>query len=730
MKFAKELETDLVPEWKAKYLNYKEAKKRLKAVGRAYKKLNATPKSGFQRITPGGRSPADTLQQFSFGGATSRPQEQKSKDGEPARKGVRFFSEQTQTGQDRGAEGETAPINIAKTRTNDSAGSRLTRYGSIIGTPPNDSVAPAPSEEGGAPPSLLLPDPALQPTDTNTSSGHATRRSQDTTSANNVGDAYQAPGPPAAGSRTSQAQFSPNPATRHMSLFRPRSQRAASTPGPLQRTLSRRIMSMGGSMTPPPGRSPDVELASYRDFDFRQAEFFDYLDKELDKIDTFYREKEEEAVARMKVLREQLHILRDRRLEDLARARKSSAMRHSTTYGAVDVAPGEDTEDDKHSSRMPWQRLFGEAKTIAHGGRVGKGTKAMEGLATPSQANLGIDNSRDYTRRKSRHDIPYRTAKRKLKIAMQEFYRGLELLKSFALLNRTGFRKINKKYDKTVNAKPSYKYMSDKVNRSGFVQSDIVDDLIRTVEDLYARYFERGNHKIAAGKLRAKAANAGDYTGSVFRTGAYLATGLVFGIQGLVYGSEKLFDPNPEIAVQTSYLLQVHMRVPHGIEQYNAYQLTALRRILSHAPARAGFLSCVSILDVLEDQLRIRVRIRYPPPSELAANIRGAYVKNLTVALANHIPASVLLLAPLRSLHVAKLHRLWRTGHVPLLPGAAHWHHPRTSILSPRPYIPTHALMVPIFELAPSPRRSISCGVPRFLPRRHVLQSDIRDGQH
>jgi hypothetical protein len=141
---------------------------------------------------------------------------------------------------------------------------------------------------------------------------------------------------------------------------------------------------------------------------------------------------------------------------------------------------------------------------------------------------------------------------------LAEFYRGLELLKSYALLNRTAFRKINKKYNKTVDSSSQSRFMSEKVNGAYFVTSESLDSMFHDVEDLYARYFERGSRKVAVGKLRAKIAKAGDYTGSIWRQGVLATAGIVFGIQGLVYGAEEIYDPNPMISTQAGYLLQIY----------------------------------------------------------------------------------------------------------------------------------------------------------------------------
>lgn len=444
----------------------------------------------------------------------------------------------------------------------------LTNYGSIIPSPPTQ-----PNPVLFHPPSLELPDPILSPEgDSYARHNRAWRRSRLNPNITPVGDNTSGP---------YKFNIPPTPTRTELSIPTERRshfwlRRGSSTTGGLssparQPPLIRRIFSSAALESP---RSVDIPMEAYKEFDARQADFLKFLDKELNKIENFYKEKETEAGERLRILRQQLHEMRDRRLGELLMIQNAKNI-VKRDQGHVDSDNGEGSSNEnrgneRFSAALKWIQPL---ESVIGGPHIGKNSKALEAMGgsssgTPSELRQGggpsnTDSWRDFTRRPHQQrpphhdDVPYRSAKRKLRLALQEFYRGLELLKSYALLNRTAFRKINKKYDKAVRARPTGRYMSEKVNKAWFVQSEVLEGQIVAVEDLYARYFERGNHKIAVGKLRTKHTRAEDYTGSIFRNGLLISAGLVFGMQGVIRGAELLSSGNALERINTSYLLQV-----------------------------------------------------------------------------------------------------------------------------------------------------------------------------
>lgn len=451
----------------------------------------------------------------------------------------------------------------------------VTNYGSIVASPPPHSLPLGP-------PSLELPDPALSPNEESfPRHNRAWRQSRFNPNPITTPNPSRKEGMPGdtyeVGPKNTPSKLDPSHMFyKHQNLLTPR--RTVSTPGGVVHSkrprLLRRIFSTAGIESPKLG---DVPLEAYKEFDLRQAEYFNFLDKQLEKIESFYKMKEAEASDRLQLLRQQLHEMRDRRLEEIRaqqiaseRARLHQA-RVASGHAGIPTSLTLNQRRGEHkrsvSTVLKWAQPIENAVGFGHS-YTGKLTKSLQPMVPPSgpeaqesQGQDHLDSRRDFARRPTYpDDVPYRAAKRKLKLALQEYYRGLELLKSYALLNRTAFRKMNKKYDKAIKARPTGRYMSEKVSKAWFVQSEVLEGQIVAVEDLYARYFERGNHKVAVGKLRSKSVKASDFSGSNFRNGLLIAGGLVFGVQGIVYGAEYLSNSDPTVRANASYLLQVSCR--------------------------------------------------------------------------------------------------------------------------------------------------------------------------
>ncbi|KAK3325567.1 EXS family-domain-containing protein [Apodospora peruviana] len=526
MKFAKELDQDAVPEWRVKYLNYKAGKKHIKTVTRAIHRANGTPNLG--------------------------------------RRGVEIPSRGTPNGYSTLGRTFTR-TSASRNDSNVSIASNLTPA-----SPPKGIVDALPPSNG----------PGQAGRESNQQQGADTRDGERAGLAQSPGSGMQygsfgPPGSRASGrtefelpapaikvpSRTSPHSAFPSPPLQRLAPQRSNSMMAAvpngpRVPSPLNlpagsvattpRHRLARIFSTGSPLTRQASNKADIGMQNLDYVRSAERDFFFFLDNELAKIESFYKQKEDQASQRLVALREQLHEMRNRRTTEIAEAKRQRELERSNSGSQGE---GEGNKDTGHDWITPIRaRLL----------KPGPNSKALQKMAQTPRMTGQEDDGRDYVRRPQGDDVPYRTAKRKLKLALQEFYRGLELLKSYALLNRTAFRKLNKKYDKAVNARPTYRYMNEKVNKSWFVNSDILDGHIRTVEDLYARYFERGNHKIAAGKLRNLNRRPGDASASTFRSGLLIGCGAVFAIQGLIYGSELLFDPDITLATNTSYLMQIY----------------------------------------------------------------------------------------------------------------------------------------------------------------------------
>ncbi|EHK41740.1 hypothetical protein TRIATDRAFT_228807 [Trichoderma atroviride IMI 206040] len=516
MKFAKELEREAVPEWRIKYLNYKAGKKYVKAISSAVQRTSgSTPLTrSSNRRTPTFYSIVDPNSESPTFGVQGDAPTSSRWHGQP----------------------KSTPVNIAKQAEDEALNSdgNSLQYGSFVPTPAEQSR------------------PLSR--DHQTDDQHdGQNNNQNGANDHNDDNEFELPEPAiytTSSSPGTRQSFSPVKKSTRFNFRRSNSSVPLNS-GDLPPLGSanhheeqlRRIFSNAkdsGRITGLPRQSLDLVRE-------REQQFYQFMDSELEKVETFYQKNEDRAGQRLMMLREQLHEMRNRRIQEIANEESNRSFSGLSTQKLQEGNP------DKSSG---WVHPL--KNKIFPPGPNSKSFQDMPQTPHMAAGGRSHDGRMDYVRRPENHEVAYRTAKRKLKLAMQEFYRSLELLKSYAMLNRTAFRKLNKKFDKAVNARPPMRYMNEKVNKAWFVNSDVLEGHIKAVEDLYARYFERGNQKLAVGKLRKLHRKPKDESGSSFVNGILIGTGAVFTIQGLVYGSELLHHDDLTIRTQTSYLLQIY----------------------------------------------------------------------------------------------------------------------------------------------------------------------------
>ncbi|KAG8214697.1 EXS family-domain-containing protein [Butyriboletus roseoflavus] len=119
----------------------------------------------------------------------------------------------------------------------------------------------------------------------------------------------------------------------------------------------------------------------------------------------------------------------------------------------------------------------------------------------------------------------YQHAKRQLRYAVIEHYRGLEVLNNYRVVNLTGFRKALTKYEKITKISVMDAYVKEKVEPSAFGSGTMVSVMLKEVETLFARQFEHGDTKKAMNRLRVGSSSKTHHS-SIFRSGLWL--GLAF----------------------------------------------------------------------------------------------------------------------------------------------------------------------------------------------------------
>ncbi|BEI88828.1 uncharacterized protein CcaverHIS019_0201900 [Cutaneotrichosporon cavernicola] len=298
--------------------------------------------------------------------------------------------------------------------------------------------------------------------------------------------------------------------------------------------------------------SPKLQARSYRTFEELydtlepdEKAFFDLLDQQLEKVEDFYSARETEATRRFHQLSDQLTELAEHR-RIFHEQYPEGVPEWEAKMGRALQIPGYDEFwpsriAQKLHLRQP-SMLKGNSRRNSTNSRATVVPFPLTGLTTPSgsgsDVGAGSANGARVTKLPRQYNPErYLKYKKDLRNAMFEFYRQLELLKNYRILNLTGFRKALKKFEKATRIQCLELYTEDRIGPCSFARGETIDSLIRQTEELFTKHFEHGDAKRARLKLREGDQPMTHYL-TVFRSAMMMGLGL----PAMVLAIVKVFD--------------------------------------------------------------------------------------------------------------------------------------------------------------------------------------------
>lgn len=279
-----------------------------------------------------------------------------------------------------------------------------------------------------------------------------------------------------------------------------------------------------------------------RHFDEQERLFFYALDYEVDRMVEFYDARELEAVERLSTLVSQLIELAEHRRTYKTQTKRIDGGHLKNIWSKV---PRRLDTEELHRLRLSAQgRELQPSSREPTSSDEDVGQQRREhALEQVHHLNL-VDV--DEAPKEPRHYDPvhYKTARKKLRSAVVENYRGLEILNNYAILNRTGLNKILKKFDKTFQVHLWDRYYEERIQQRSLVVSTTVPQMLHALEDIFANYFEHGDKKRARDILRLGVTHAllPHETGhhrSTFVTGLYIGIALCLVIEAFDHVMHK-----------------------------------------------------------------------------------------------------------------------------------------------------------------------------------------------
>ncbi|XP_071694036.1 phosphate transporter PHO1 homolog 10-like isoform X2 [Rutidosis leptorrhynchoides] len=252
----------------------------------------------------------------------------------------------------------------------------------------------------------------------------------------------------------------------------------------------------------------------------RQSEimFFEKLDEELNKVNTFYRDKVEEVIGEAASLNKQMNALIALRIK--VKQPDTLGKLHMKLYLPVYKINNRhmdaNIDIDRINTHENGDFNFTANFVNSGGSRNRTNSDKYESDLLDVLDRVRINNTlespmstiRSVLNDSKDRDLCFKQEELKevegrLKVVFIEFYRKLHLLKHYSFVNLMAFSKIMKKYEKVALRRAARSYMKI-VDDSYIGSSDEVALIMDRVEGTFVKYFARSNRRQGMKLLRPK----------------------------------------------------------------------------------------------------------------------------------------------------------------------------------------------------------------------------------
>ncbi|XVF85893.1 hypothetical protein PTKIN_Ptkin17bG0154400 [Pterospermum kingtungense] len=224
-----------------------------------------------------------------------------------------------------------------------------------------------------------------------------------------------------------------------------------------------------------------------------EVEFFTKLDKELNKVNTFYKEKVEAVMEEASLLNKQMEALIALRIK----------VQSSGGHGARSIHGSENMDVIPQGINQYEESPSGNSSANQQDPQeILECVKINNTLESPLSTIKGVFKDSKH------HELCFtkdelKKAEQRLRMAFIEFYQKLRLLKHYSFMNLSALSKIMKTYEKITSRWTARSYMK-KVDNSYIGSCDEVNNLLERVEATFIKHFSNSNIQEGMKSLRPK----------------------------------------------------------------------------------------------------------------------------------------------------------------------------------------------------------------------------------